>query len=173
MDKVRVFWSKDRPIEKAIKVDEKQYEYLYMILAKKKLLYIGQAFNQYLGNRLSRHEVLNEILDDYSEEIIRIRFGNIIAPQFSRITKKLVTDIESVLINYHDPPYNIQSTDTYYGRDIQVTNLGTFKPLKKVIRYYNEECEHEDEDNTNRGTYKPQRKVIRNHRKKYEDEDEE
>ena len=138
MDKVKVFWTKSMTLEKAIKKREKQHEYLYMVFAKGKLRYIGMAYYEYLGERLSNHEVIDEIKDDFPETSIRIRTGNIIAPDFDRISKQLVQDIESALINYHDPEYNISSTDTYWGRDIQVTNQGTFRPLKKVIRYQEE-----------------------------------
>ena len=143
MDKIRVFWSKSMTIDKAINKKEKDHEYLYSIFGKSKLLYIGMT-QGYIGNRLSRHEILDEILDDYSERQIRIKFGNVIAPSFGRITRKLIQDVEAVLINYHDPPYNTQNTSTYWGRDVQITNQGTYRPLKKVIRYFGEECEHED-----------------------------
>lgn len=62
--------------------------------------------------------LLNLILNNYDKYYIKIRFGNVIAPSFERITNRLVEDIESALINYHELDYNITSTDTYWGRDI-------------------------------------------------------
>jgi hypothetical protein len=141
MDKVRVFWTKDFTLEEAINKEEKQHEYLYMVFAENELKYIGMAFDGYLGDRLSNHEVIRVIKDDYPEDSIKIRTGNISG--FKRVTRQLVEDVEAVLINYYNPQYNIQSTDIYWGRDIQITNQGTFRPLHKVIKYKGEECGHE------------------------------
>lgn len=140
--RVKVKWTRDLDIEESLEHEDKRYEFLYMVLRKRKyrgdirykILYIGMTYNQYLSNRLKNHHKLLDIVDNrYGKGELVIRFGNIIFPPNRRISKKLVSDIEAALIQEVQPEYNEMSIYAYRGREIKITNLGDYEPLSDKI----------------------------------------
>lgn len=103
------------------------------LAVRSRLLYIGRAYWQDPSERLCQHEVLDEILDDYGEDGIFVKFGELRPPGGRRISEQLVNDVETLLINWHQPEYNRMSTTDYWGRDLVVRNRGFRKPLDKTV----------------------------------------
>ena len=120
-----------------------KYESLYTILERiirygepeYSLLYIGMTYSQSIANRLSNHHKLRDIRNyETRRKKIIIRAGRIILPSGNRISKKLVRDVEAILINNHKPPHNESSTYAYRGgRDLRIINQGNYKPLNRII----------------------------------------
>lgn len=140
--RVKVKWTRDLDIEESLEHEDKRYEFLYMVLRKRKyrgdirykILYIGMTYNQYLSDRLKNHHKFWDIVDNqYGKGELVIRFGNIIFPPNRRISKKLVSNIEAALIQEVQPEYNEMSIYAYRGREIKITNLGDYEPLPDKI----------------------------------------
>jgi len=140
--KLKIRWSKDYNIEEALEHDDKDYEYIYMALRKRKyrgsvryrILYIGMTYYQYLSDRLRSHHKFWVIIEDqYGKGEVVVRFGNIILPPQRRISEKLVRDVEAALIQKVKPEYNQMGTFAYRGRELKITNLGKYTPLPRTI----------------------------------------
>lgn len=114
--------------------------YFYMLYdkRKRKVIYIGQAYYQSLRRRALQH-VRGDLLDwiRRSKSIhvadVAMKVAEITSMNQQRVSKKIIDDIESLMIIVVQPPGNIQSTRTYYGRDLQIENTGKYSPLPKRI----------------------------------------
>ena len=140
--KLKVRWSKDFSVEEAWEHEDKRYEFLYMVLRKRRykgkiknrIIYIGMTYKQFLSDRLKSHHKFPDIMEEQrgKGEVV-LKFGEIVLPPNRRISEKLVRDIEAVLIQYIRPEYNEKSAYTYRGRAINLTNIGKYEPLPKKI----------------------------------------
>jgi len=143
--KLGVRWSEDIILEdlQGFCSFYNRYESLYAILErmmrygepKYELLYVGMTYYQSISKRLRNHHKLGDIkCSETRRKKIIIRAGCIILPDGKRISKKLVHDVEAVLIQQYDPPYNEMNTYAYWGgRDIRIVNQGNYKPLNRII----------------------------------------
>lgn len=146
MDIVQVTWLNgfyrldDIP---TVKVQELNGVGLYAVLIAKfdkqttkweswKLLYIGHAFDQTLRDRIPQPHEADKCVKNWFdanpgfEKVVMI--GAVTLPK--QVTKGLLADIECCLINVNQPPCNIACKDAYSGRDLDIINLGDYKPLQ-------------------------------------------
>jgi len=109
----------------------------YMFLYGNEIVYIGQAYYQFIRDRIKQHlrgdSVWEWIKENYNIEQISIKIATIEYMGQKRVSKQLFNDIESLLIITQEPPGNIQNTKTYWGRDLKITNLGKYKPLPRTL----------------------------------------
>jgi len=109
----------------------------YMFLRKSKIVYIGQAYYKSLRERIQEHlrgdKFWNWVKRNYDIQHISIKIAEIENIGQERINKKLVNDIESLLIAIEQPKGNIQCIKTYRGRDLKIVNLGEKHPLPKTL----------------------------------------
>jgi hypothetical protein len=103
-----------------------------------RLLYVGQAYDQTLRERIKQphpaYTCTNAELRANPTYRLLIKEGYVTQPTSQRITQSLVDDIEVCLIRTNQPPCNTQSKDSYNGRDLTVTNLGDYVPLREKSR---------------------------------------
>lgn len=112
--------------------------YFYMMYdkRKRKVIYIGQAYYQSPRRRVSQHgDLLDWIRRSKSIHVadVRMKVAEITSMNQQRVSKEIIDDIESLMIIVVQPPGNIQSTRTYYGRDLQIENTGKYSPLPRRI----------------------------------------
>jgi len=139
---LKVRWSRNYTIEGALDHEDEEYEFLYMVLRKRKykgvdkfkVLYIGMCYSEYFSERFrSHHKLWDMIAEQYTIGKILIRFGKIILPPGRRISEKLVRDVEAALIQEVQPEYNEMSTYAYRGRELKIKNIGNYSPLPRII----------------------------------------
>jgi hypothetical protein len=102
------------------------------------LLYIGQAFDQTLRERISQphdaYTCVNAKVKE-TEKTAIVMVGFIKQASVENITQSLLDDIECCLIYSNKPRCNIQCKDEYKGQPLKITNTGGYQPLKA-----NSEC---------------------------------
>ncbi|MGB0930079.1 MAG: hypothetical protein ACPGVB_04850 [Chitinophagales bacterium] len=139
---VIVHWSKDIPVENLKQHKTRSNEHLYLVLRKRpyllfgqyKPLYIGMAYRQSVYRRLKNHHKLKKIVkQQFGLGKIVIRIGQIELPSNNRISQDLVDDIESVLIINEQTRYNVVSKKNYKGRNIDISNKGSYRPLHRRV----------------------------------------
>lgn len=98
-----------------------------------KLLYIGQAYEQSINDRLDQAHTAYVCINDYLQKNqgceALITTGIIKSCSQERYTQELFNDIEACLIRSNKPHCNTQSKYSYGGRTIEITNTGGFSPL--------------------------------------------
>lgn len=122
MQIVEIKWDKFS-YQELFKIDWFYPYYLYLIVRGTNLIYIGLTYYTDFAyeinynmkrcniNSLGLHFWLGEFKCEKSD--------------FERISKKLVKDVESLLIFYHKPSHNISNINTYYGRsNLKIKNMG-------------------------------------------------
>jgi hypothetical protein len=101
-----------------------------------KLQYIGQAYDQSIRKRVPQpHVAYNEIqqyLNVNSGYKALVISGIITESSQKKITAELFDDIEACLIFCNQPLTNTQNKESYKGREIVITNTGTYFPLEEV-----------------------------------------
>jgi len=109
---------------------------LYMFLHKSEIVYIGRVYYKSLRKRIQEHlrgdRLWKWVERNYDVRKISIKIAEIEDISQERINRKLVNDIESLLIVIERPKGNIQSIKTYRGRDLKVVNLGEKYPLRRT-----------------------------------------
>ncbi|HDX9577692.1 TPA: GIY-YIG nuclease family protein [Bacillus pseudomycoides] len=97
---------------------------------KETLIYIGKTKRNFL-KRLKEHN------KDWLWKVrgeIRIRFGVLEFPNGGKYSEQKLADVESLLISWHEPVENTQSTKYYYGRpNLEVINEGRRGLIDKKI----------------------------------------
>lgn len=148
MDTVQINWAKGAIRFDEISTSKEPYldkEGFYAILGATfyseskswkdfKLLYIGQAFNQTLRQRIPQDHPGYECVSEYRKKNRRdiiVMVGIIGQAEAQRITQQLFDDVECCLIYCNQPFCNVKCKDSYTGRDLQVINTGDFSPLKE------------------------------------------
>lgn len=100
-----------------------------------KLLYIGQAFDQNLRERVPQEHPAYECVFNYQKKHssvdIVVMLGTIKKSTVQKSTQQLFNDIECCLILCNQPLCNTSCKDSYSGRDLKVINAGHPFPLKK------------------------------------------
>ena len=66
--------------------------------------------------------------ENYNPDDISIRVAEVELIDQKRISKRLVDDIEALIIGLLQPLGNIQSMKAYYGRDLRISNVGDRGP---------------------------------------------
>jgi len=96
------------------------------------ILYIGQTYDRSLYERINEHR--NQWAAGFFDLPDRVTFKvGIVEPPTPRLTRKLLNDVEALLIITQQPDYNLKLKDIYMGRDLRIENDGMFKPLPEVI----------------------------------------
>ena len=100
-----------------------------------KLLYVGQAFDQTLRERIPQEHPAYECVFKYQKEhsgiAIVVMIGTIEKSPVAKLTQQLFNDIECCLIFCNQPLCNTTCKESYSGRDLQVINTEDYKPLKE------------------------------------------
>ena len=104
----------------------KQYEQI-------KLLYIGQAYEQTLGECIPQPHAGYECINAYAQKNpsakILVMVGVLTQTNRENITQQFFNDIECCLIFRNQPLCNTLCEDSYSGRNLSITNTGDFNPL--------------------------------------------
>jgi len=107
------------------------------------LLYIGmtydQSFSREIANHLgptdrrvpivSRADPVGRWIYKNATTNPKLKIAHLELASGSRISRELVADVEAALINTYQPPANLRSTRTYYGRAIRIRHKGSRKPF--------------------------------------------
>lgn len=140
MQEVKLKWYGPFDIDEIYESDFEVLDYIegfYMFLYESKILYIGQVYFKSLRERINEHlrgdSLWRWIERNYDSKNVSMMIAEIESMDQERITKQLVNDVESLLIITQQPEGNIQSTRTYYGRDLKIVNLGECAPLPKTL----------------------------------------
>ncbi|MCD6131685.1 MAG: hypothetical protein J7J61_06250 [Candidatus Hydrothermae bacterium] len=101
-----------------------------------KLLYIGQAYNQKIGERIPQsHPGYECIVENHSGEYLYLAVSEISRLDgMEKITQELFDDIECCLIYKNKPLCNTDCVNKYNSklrRVIQITNTYNYSPLKE------------------------------------------
>lgn len=100
-----------------------------------KLLYIGQAFDQTLRERIPQEHPAYQCVFEYRKRHsgvdILVKIGFIEKSTVERSTQQLFDDIECCLIFCNQPLCNTTCKESYSGRDLQVINSGYYRRLKE------------------------------------------
>ncbi len=97
------------------------------------LLYIGQAFEQTLRQRIPQPHDAYDCVFDYQKKHpgtdVIVKIGYITKSTVQKVTQQLFDDVECCLTFCNKPYCSITCKDSYSGRDLQVINTGD-PPLK-------------------------------------------
>ncbi len=107
------------------------------------LLHIGmtydQSFSREIANHLgptdrrvpivSRADPVGRWIYKNATTNPKLKIAHLELASGSRISRELVADVEAALINTYQPPANLRSTRTYYGRAIRIRHKGSRKPF--------------------------------------------
>ncbi len=99
------------------------------------LLYIGQAYDQTLRERLVQpHDAYSHISAENKKtgKTAVVMVGIITAVSTAKLTQDLVDDVEHCLIYSNQPLCNDADKGEYKGRSLQITNSGGCFPLKEL-----------------------------------------
>ena len=144
---VNLVWSKHHHF-----YDETEYAYyasmfelngVYMILADGKVWYIGKTYDQDFRSR-----VVEQHYKDYVWKYIHRRVTGPISFKVAevqpltqdRVTRKLISDVEDLLLSAVMPPCNKRSVYSYNGRShLKIHNIGHKFPLEE--EYWSDDYE--------------------------------
>ena len=96
-----------------------------------KTLYVGMTYWHYIGNRLAiGHHADAAIEDEYGYTSIVYYLGLIKLDPDQIRSEHRTKDVEAAIINKHGDylEFNKQSTNTYYGRDLKISHIGSAPP---------------------------------------------
>lgn len=100
-----------------------------------KLLYIGQAFDQTLRERIPQDHTGYKCVFEYPNKNpgtgIVVMVGTVEKTNIQKITQDLFNDAECCLIFRNQSTCNEKCKENYSGRELQVINTGDFSPLKQ------------------------------------------
>ena len=104
-----------------------------------KLLYIGQAYNQKIRDRIPQsHPAYDCIVENHSGEYLYLAVSEILQLDgMEKITQELFDDIECCLIYKNEPLCNTDCVNEYNSklrREIQIINCGGYNPIKENCR---------------------------------------
>ena len=91
-----------------------------------RLLYIGQAYDQTIRQRLLQPHASDPCINGWQSRNpgfdIWVKAGVISETDQQRITNQLVDDTECCMINKNQPECNEQCMENYTGRDLEITH---------------------------------------------------
>jgi len=100
-----------------------------------KLLYVGQAFDQTLRERIPQEHSAYECAFDYQRKHsgvgIVVMLGTIKNSIVEKLTQQFFDDIECCLVYCNRPLCNTSCQETYTGRTLMIINEGNYSPLKE------------------------------------------
>ena len=92
----------------------------------KKLLYIGQAYDQTIRKRIQQPHDADECIDKEKKKVpgadLYVKAGIITEKDQETTTPELINDIECCMINKNQPECNQQCRESYEGREIRITH---------------------------------------------------
>lgn len=99
------------------------------------LLYIGQAFEQTLRERIPQEHPAYECVFDYQKKHsgvgIVVMLGTIEKSTVEKSTQQLFNDIECCLVFSNKPLCNTSCKESYSGRELKIINTEHPYPLEK------------------------------------------
>jgi hypothetical protein len=102
-------------------------------LAIRDLLYIGQAFDQAIRDRINQEHSASACIEEYHRKNpkleLLLKVGVITRTNQQTLTQELFNDVECGLIYSNQPICNIQCKKTYQGRSLFIINKGDYDPL--------------------------------------------
>jgi hypothetical protein len=102
---------------------------------KPRLLYVGQAFDQTLRERIPQERMEYQCVYSHQKAHagapIWVMIGFIKETSVGRVNQQLFDDIECCLIFSNQPMCNTACKDSYSGRDLEVINVGHYAPLEE------------------------------------------
>jgi len=106
----------------------------------KKLQYIGQAYSQYIWERVlqehTAYDKISKTLSKNPEHKLLVQAGIIIESSYTKETHQLFNDIERFLIFDNQPSANTNHKEDYSGRNIIIINDGSNELLKETSYKY-------------------------------------
>lgn len=110
------------------------------------LLYIGMTYDQRFSREIANHlgptdrgipvvsraDSVGRWIYNNATTNPKVKIAHLELAPGSRISRELVADVEAVLINLHQPPANLRSTRSYYGRALRITHGGWRKPFDEI-----------------------------------------
>jgi len=131
MDIVELNWRGAYLYKRAREVLAGENVGIYLITGKRgsmleTILLIGQAYDQYLYQRLADHKMVAEV---YSGQCY-VRFGTFV----SRISRQRLKYVERLLVFVYQPRLNTIGKDLYKGRDLQIISRGQCGPINSIVR---------------------------------------
>lgn len=139
MQRVRLRWYGPFDLDDAYDPEFKEYDdcYIYMFLSNSEIIYVGAAYYQGISRRIKQHlsgdSTWEWVVENYNPDDISIRVAEVELIDQKRISKRLVDDIEALIIGLLQPPGNIQSMKIYHGRDLRISNVGDRGLLPKTL----------------------------------------
>jgi hypothetical protein len=147
-----ITWTKAKSLEAFQKRPEdaeaSYYKLTGMVRGRPQLFYLGKTFDQYAHWRLEQpdhQERIAAIQRAYPGVEILVSVGNVKTGERDRYGRRLIDEIESLLIFAHQPEFNanklswIRMSEWHY-----VTNQGDFAPLERIV-YFGPAAGEEDE----------------------------
>ncbi len=102
---------------------------------KPRLLYIGQAFDQTLRERIPQERKEYQCVYSYQKAHagapIWVMIGFVKESTVGRVNQQLFDEIECCSIFSNQPLCNTACKDSYSGRDLEVINVGHYEPLEE------------------------------------------
>ena len=116
------------------------YDLLYVVYRargqqRRTRLYIGHAYRQKAIKRLLNptHKVRRRIAQEQGLEKLKVSIGEIKFKEGRRKSKRLIEEIENLLIYVYEPMYNKKKVWSYHGRRIVIRNSGKGSLFHKVV----------------------------------------
>ncbi len=131
--RVSVRWFKPIPYSDLRDWKGEYYEVLYVVYKGSEILYVGMAYDQYVDIRLGNHHKLSEIAKIENQRGLVISFGELRLKHGRRLSRRLVEEIENLLIFYYEPKYNKRGIYTYTGRELVIRNSGPGNPFDQTV----------------------------------------
>ncbi|PLX01107.1 MAG: hypothetical protein C0594_14390 [Marinilabiliales bacterium] len=109
-----------------------------IVFFPKRPIYIGKSYKRQ-NDETVRDRILEHFNDDTGKCIMKkctknsyVKVGKIILEEIQQISPKVIQYVECCLINNNQPLCNDKPCKiSYTGYDLQVTNIGSYKPLKE------------------------------------------
>ena len=138
-----ITWSKAKSLEEFRKRPEdaeaSYYKLSGMVRGRHRLFYLGKTFDQYAHWRLEQpdhQERIGAIRQAYPGVEIQVSVGSVETGERDRYGRRLIDEIESLLIFVHQPKFNgnklswIEMSAWHY-----VMNQGDFAPLDRIVYF--------------------------------------
>ena len=134
MEQIWLNWRGPYRLDRAYETEASKGWGIYAICRKwgkvpEKVLYIGHAYFQELGQRLKQHRWLDDLRGE-----IKVHFATVELKEGSKQSQRRAKDIEALLIFYHQPEYNPQHKKSYRGRELEIASYGRSGPIERNVR---------------------------------------
>lgn len=133
--RIDIYWSRPMTLDALGDHAEGRRDCLYAIVGasrswmwpwmrRRRLFYLGFS-ERHIFDRLADPDHKLELIRRRHERRwdIRVRVGHVDPGENRRLSRRLALEVESALIWWHTPEYNVASTRTFTGRDMTIRNL--------------------------------------------------